>query len=168
MLLQFLKGMRQQVAGKDPEKDSLRDQVAALFKKLCYKLDSLSNFAFTPKPVLPDLTVRFVRALDVLRCCRCRRSAQQLSGHMQTAFRDPPPHSAPLRRMQNTFLSVNPLKVHHTHLRWRVRSVDIREPLNRKEQMWGGDKGGRLLALSCCGGGGRGCADRNAGDAASY
>ncbi|KAF8071236.1 ceeh-2 [Scenedesmus sp. PABB004] len=42
-----------------PDKaEPLRRQAAALFKALCAKLDALSSFAYTPKPVVEELEVR--------------------------------------------------------------------------------------------------------------
>lgn len=42
-----------------PDKsEPLRRQAVALFKTLCGKLDALSSFAFTPKPVVEELEVR--------------------------------------------------------------------------------------------------------------
>jgi U3 small nucleolar RNA-associated protein MPP10 len=48
-LLQYLR----QTAGveKADEVDEKRNEIAVMFKKLCYKLDALSNFHYTPKPV---------------------------------------------------------------------------------------------------------------------
>eukprot|EP00639_Heterosigma_akashiwo_P010580 CAMPEP_0206377766 /NCGR_PEP_ID=MMETSP0294-20121207/10359_1 /ASSEMBLY_ACC=CAM_ASM_000327 /TAXON_ID=39354 /ORGANISM="Heterosigma akashiwo, Strain CCMP2393" /LENGTH=626 /DNA_ID=CAMNT_0053826317 /DNA_START=21 /DNA_END=1901 /DNA_ORIENTATION=+ len=45
------------VEDEDPNKAE-KEEMAKIFKKLCYKLDSLSNFHFTPKPVIPDLQVK--------------------------------------------------------------------------------------------------------------
>jgi len=45
------------VEDEDPRKED-KEEMARLFKKLCYKLDALSNFHFTPKPVLPDVQVK--------------------------------------------------------------------------------------------------------------
>lgn len=42
-----------------PDKqDSIRQQASALFKALCVKLDALSSFTYTPKPVVTELEVR--------------------------------------------------------------------------------------------------------------
>ncbi len=49
-----------QALGEDPEKGPTPAQreVLQLFTKLSRKLDSLSNFHYTPKPPLPELEVR--------------------------------------------------------------------------------------------------------------
>jgi U3 small nucleolar RNA-associated protein MPP10 len=42
-----------------PDKqDAIRQQASALFKVLCAKLDALSSFTYTPKPVVTELEVR--------------------------------------------------------------------------------------------------------------
>jgi U3 small nucleolar ribonucleoprotein component len=42
-----------------PDKqDNIRHQASALFKALCAKLDALSSFTYTPKPVVTELEVR--------------------------------------------------------------------------------------------------------------
>jgi U3 small nucleolar RNA-associated protein MPP10 len=42
-----------------PDKqDGIRQQATALFKELCAKLDALSSFSYTPKPVVTELEVR--------------------------------------------------------------------------------------------------------------
>jgi U3 small nucleolar RNA-associated protein MPP10 len=42
-----------------PDKqDAIRQQASALFKALCAKLDALSSFTYTPKPVVTELKVR--------------------------------------------------------------------------------------------------------------
>lgn len=42
-----------------PDKqEGLRQQASALFKALCGKLDALSAFTYTPKPVVTEMEVR--------------------------------------------------------------------------------------------------------------
>ncbi|KAM0982431.1 hypothetical protein PS2_015093 [Malus domestica] len=38
--------------------DKQKDEASKLFKKLCLKLDALSHFHFTPKPVIEDMSVQ--------------------------------------------------------------------------------------------------------------
>lgn len=51
-----------------PDKqDTIRQQASALFKVLCAKLDALSSFTYTPKPVVTELEVRRWRnILDII------------------------------------------------------------------------------------------------------
>ncbi|CAN0257753.1 unnamed protein product, partial [Discosporangium mesarthrocarpum] len=42
----------------DPNKD-LKKELKRLFVKLNRKLDSLCNFHYTPKPIIPEITVSF-------------------------------------------------------------------------------------------------------------
>jgi U3 small nucleolar RNA-associated protein MPP10 len=53
-----------------PDKqEALRAEASALFKRLCAKLDALSAFHYTPKPVVHELEVR---ACDASSCdVRC-------------------------------------------------------------------------------------------------
>ncbi|XP_018821282.1 U3 small nucleolar ribonucleoprotein protein MPP10 [Juglans regia] len=39
-------------------KDEKKKEASVLFKKLCLKLDALSHFHFTPKPVIEDMTIQ--------------------------------------------------------------------------------------------------------------
>ncbi len=58
--LSYIGAQVMQALGEDPEKGPTpaQKEVLQLFSKLSRKLDSLSNFHYTPKPPLPELEVR--------------------------------------------------------------------------------------------------------------
>nr|CCA19611.1 U3 small nucleolar ribonucleoprotein putative [Albugo laibachii Nc14] len=43
--------------GIDPESQKDQDEIAVMYERLCWKLDALSNFQFTPKPAVKELQV---------------------------------------------------------------------------------------------------------------
>lgn len=61
-----------------PDKaEPLRRQAVALFRILCGKLDALSSFAFTPKPVVEELEVRLCSDCGVRVLLTCHTSRQR-------------------------------------------------------------------------------------------
>ena len=43
---------------EESKEKKLEDEIAGMFKTLCHKLDSLSNFHFTPKPAVHEVEVK--------------------------------------------------------------------------------------------------------------
>lgn len=45
-------------SGIDPESQKDQDEITVMYERLCWKLDALSNFHFTPKPAVKELQVK--------------------------------------------------------------------------------------------------------------
>jgi len=51
--------LKQAMGVSDPDKlDGEHKEILILFKKICIQLDALSNFHYTPKPIIPEVTIR--------------------------------------------------------------------------------------------------------------